>query len=99
MDRIKIKVTLVAALAAGCVLGAPGAVFAQGSLINAYAPPAVTNPGDVRADGYGAYGYGTYGAVRSAPTSSSRASRSDQRINPSEPGVSARTISAPFQGR
>jgi hypothetical protein len=85
---------LVAALAAGFLLGAPGVVLAQGALINTYAPPATSNPGDARADGYGAYG-----SLRSATTAGSRAARSDQRMIPSEPSVSAPAIHAPFQGR
>jgi hypothetical protein len=85
---------LVAALAAFFLLGASGAVLAQGALINTYAPPATTTPGDARPDVYGAYG-----AVRSATTAGNRAARSDQRMIPSEPSLSAPTVHAPFQGR
>jgi hypothetical protein len=97
MDRMKMtmKATwLVAALAAGFLLGTSGAGLAQGALINTYEPPATTNPGDARPDGYGAYG-----AVRGPTTAGNRAARSDQRMIPSEPSVSAPTIHAPFQGR
>jgi hypothetical protein len=96
MDSMKMtmKTRLVAALAAGLLLAAPGAVLAQGALINTYVPPATANPGDTRA-----YGYGAYGAVRGPTTAGSRAARSDQRMIPREPGVSAPTIHAPFQGR